>query len=57
MSTALIVIDVQNDYFPGGAFPLWNAESTLDATLAAITGAKERGEFIVLVQHLSLIHI
>jgi nicotinamidase-related amidase len=53
MSTALIVIDVQNDYFPGGAFPLWNTESTLDAAVAEITRAKERGEFIVLVQHVS----
>jgi nicotinamidase-related amidase len=26
---ALIVIDIQNDYFPGGKFALWNTESTL----------------------------
>ena len=25
---ALIVIDVQNDYFEGGKFPLWNAAET-----------------------------
>lgn len=24
MKNALIVIDIQNDYFPGGAFPLRN---------------------------------
>jgi len=53
MSTALIVIDVQNDYFPGGAFPLWNVGPTLDATVAAIARAKARGELVVLVQHVS----
>ena len=25
----LIVIDIQNDYFPGGHFPLWNTKATL----------------------------
>lgn len=25
---ALIVIDVQNDYFSGGKLPLWNADET-----------------------------
>ncbi len=35
---ALVVIDVQNDYFEGGAFPLWNAEPTLAATEKAILG-------------------
>ena len=34
MSTpALVVIDLQNDYFEGGAFPLWNAEPTLACLL------------------------
>ena len=44
MITALLVIDVQNDYFPGGAFPLWNPEATLEATVAAIGRARSRGE-------------
>ena len=33
---ALVVIDVQNDYFPGGAFPLWAPEAALEATVRAI---------------------
>ncbi|MCA2465681.1 cysteine hydrolase, partial [Vibrio alginolyticus] len=23
-NSALLVIDIQNDYFPNGRFPLWN---------------------------------
>lgn len=53
MSTALIIIDVQNDYFPGGAYPLWNTEQVLDATVAAISRARTRGEHVVLIQHVS----
>lgn len=51
MTTALLVIDVQNDYFPGGAFPLWNQEATLEATVTAIGRARSRGEPVVLVRH------
>lgn len=29
MTKALIVIDIQNDYFPNGAFPLWDTENVL----------------------------
>ena len=50
---ALIVIDVQNDYFPGGAFPLWNPEAALAATLRAIGAAQARGVPVILVQHVA----
>lgn len=50
---ALIVIDVQNDYFPGGAFTLWNAEAALTATERAIRQALARGLTVVHVQHVS----
>jgi len=30
MTRALLVIDIQNDYFPGGKFPLWNPEAVLE---------------------------
>ena len=49
----LIVIDVQNDYFPGGAFPLWNAPATLAATLRAINAAQARGLPVIHVQHVA----
>ncbi|EKO3933610.1 cysteine hydrolase [Vibrio fluvialis] len=49
--TALIVIDVQNDYFPAGAYPQHLAEQTLANTLSAIDIAQQRGWSVVLVQH------
>ncbi len=51
MTKALVVIDVQNDYFADGGFPLWNAEATLDRVEAAMQRARARGIPIVLVQH------
>ena len=51
MTTALLVIDVQNDYFPSGAFPLWNPEATLEATVAAIGRARSRGEPVIFIRH------
>lgn len=48
---ALIVIDLQNDYFPDGKFPLWNTESTLANVEAAIANARARQIPVVLVQH------
>ncbi|ROR18368.1 nicotinamidase-related amidase [Comamonas sp. BIGb0124] len=54
MSTpALVVIDLQNDYFEGGAFPLWNAEPTLAAVEKAIRMARAKGLPVVFVQHVA----
>lgn len=50
---ALIVIDPQNDYFPGGAFPLWNTEAALAAMLQAVSRAQAAGIPIVYVQHIA----
>lgn len=50
---ALIVIDVQNDYFPGGLYPLWNADRTLTSIIAAIRLAKGKGIPVILVQHIA----
>jgi nicotinamidase-related amidase len=51
--TALIVIDIQNDYFPEGLFPLWNAEATLANIVTAIANATAQGVPIILVQHIA----
>jgi nicotinamidase-related amidase len=50
---ALVVIDIQNDYFEGGAFPLWNAEPTLAATENAIRKARAKGMPVVFIQHIA----
>jgi len=53
MTTTLLLIDLQNDYFPGGKYPLWNADAPLAATEAAIARARQEGIGIVHVQHVS----
>ena len=53
MTTALLLIDLQNDYFEGGRYPLWNAEATLAAAVAEADAARARGEPVVLVQHVA----
>ncbi|MCL2658209.1 MAG: isochorismatase family protein [Betaproteobacteria bacterium] len=50
---ALIVIDLQNDYFPAGAFPQWNTEATLATAEKAIAAAHARDIPVVLVQHVA----
>ncbi|WP_062268719.1 cysteine hydrolase family protein [Endozoicomonas arenosclerae] len=49
-SPALILIGYQNDYFPGGQFPLWNMEAVLEKALDAIERARKAGIPIILVQ-------
>lgn len=53
MKNALLVIDIQNDYFPGGAFTLENAESACKGAVDAIEQAKRDGWMVVGVQHLN----
>ena len=53
MTRALVVIDIQNDYFPGGALPLWQAEDTEARILDAIGRAQAAGDRVILVRHLA----
>ncbi len=53
MGKALLVIDLQKDYFPAGKFPLWNTEATLEALERAIALAHEQGVHVVVVQHVA----
>lgn len=50
---ALIVIDVQNDYFPTGAYPLHDSPAVLARTLQAVHAAQAHGVPVVLVQHVA----
>lgn len=51
MSTALIVVDIQNDYFPGGRFPLENSEQALTSALEHIAQAKQAGHVVIGIRH------
>ncbi|MFL1913879.1 cysteine hydrolase family protein [Plesiomonas shigelloides] len=51
--TALLIIDLQNDYFAAGAFPLWQAEVTKDRIVAFMHKAQAAGVEIIHVQHIA----
>lgn len=53
MATALLVIDLQNDYFPGGKFPLWNTDVVLQNIERAIEKATAQGIPVVHIQHVA----
>lgn len=53
MSRTLLVIDIQNDYFAGGALPLWEAERVEARVVAAMNAARTAGDRIVLVRHVA----
>ncbi|WP_185922808.1 cysteine hydrolase family protein [Hafnia paralvei] len=50
---ALIVIDIQNDYFDGGNYPQWNTEDTLSKIENAVAKAQLKSIPIILVQHVA----
>ncbi|PSU30549.1 cysteine hydrolase family protein [Photobacterium lutimaris] len=50
---ALLVIDLQNDYFPGGKFPLWNTTQTLNNIKTAIDKANSQNIPVIHIQHIA----
>ena len=52
--TALVVIDIQNDYFPGGAMELEGAEAAGTKAGAAIRHFREKKLPVIHVRHLSV---
>lgn len=52
--TALLLIDIQNDYFPGGAFELEGTEAAAKNARAALDLFRERGLAVVHVRHESV---
>jgi nicotinamidase-related amidase len=50
---ALLVIDLQNDYFPGGKFALWNTDATIRNIEAAIAAARAVGIPVIHIQHIA----
>ncbi|MGL6259980.1 cysteine hydrolase family protein [Vibrio sp. WXL210] len=50
---ALLVIDLQNDYFPEGKYPLWNTQQTLANIKQAIARANEQQIPVINIQHIA----
>lgn len=50
---ALLIIDLQNDYFPEGKFPLHNTVQTLSNIKIAIDKANQQNIPIILIQHIA----
>lgn len=51
MSRALLVIDVQNEYFPGGQLPITHPHDHLANILRVMDAATDAGVPVVVVQH------
>jgi nicotinamidase-related amidase len=48
---ALVLIDIQNDYFPGGKWPLSGVESAADNAAKILEAARRAGDLVVHVRH------
>jgi nicotinamidase-related amidase len=51
MSRALVIVDIQNDYFPGGAYPLVGPEDAAAAARKVLDAYRASGEAVLHVQH------
>ncbi len=51
---ALILIDIQNDYFPGGRNPLVGAEAAARVACEVLEKSRQEHHTIIHVQHISL---
>ncbi|MDO5612757.1 MAG: cysteine hydrolase family protein [Paracoccus sp. (in: a-proteobacteria)] len=48
---AIIAVDIQNDYFPGGKFPLDGMDAAAANAARVIQAGRDRGDLIVHVRH------
>lgn len=48
---ALIVVDIQNDYFPNGKWPLVSAEAAADNAARLIQAFRDSGQQVVHIRH------
>ncbi|MDV4150762.1 isochorismatase family protein [Clostridium sp. AL.422] len=53
MKKALLVIDIQKEYFKNGKFALWNTDNTLNNIENAIKKANISNIPVILIQHVS----
>ncbi|MDY7527331.1 MULTISPECIES: cysteine hydrolase family protein [Cryobacterium] len=53
MSTGIVVIDIQKDYFPGGAYPLSGSESAAVVARGVLDSARATGTTVIHFQHIA----
>lgn len=53
MTKALLLIDLQNDYFEDGKFPLWNTANVLGNIKQLIIKLQKQGIPVIHVQHIA----
>jgi nicotinamidase-related amidase len=51
MTAALVLIDIQNDYFPGGRWPLVGIEAAAANAARLLEAARAAGDLVVHVRH------
>jgi nicotinamidase-related amidase len=49
--SALIVVDIQNDYFPGGKWPLVGVDAAADNAARIINATRDAGDLVVHIRH------
>ena len=54
MKTSLILVDIQNDYFTGGLWPVDEMNTVANAAAKVLTQARDAGEHIVHIRHEAL---
>jgi len=54
MTSALLIIDIQNDYFPGGAMALVNPDAAAANAAKLLTAHRKKGLPVIHMQHLSV---
>jgi nicotinamidase-related amidase len=54
MSQALVIIDIQNDYFAGGRMPLAGPEAAAARAATLLEAFRKRGATVLHVQHISM---
>jgi nicotinamidase-related amidase len=54
MKKALVIVDIQNDYFPGGKMELHASEAAGARAGALLAHFRERGSPVIHIQHISL---
>ncbi|HKI92667.1 MAG TPA: cysteine hydrolase family protein [Gaiellaceae bacterium] len=51
MARALVIVDIQDDYFPGGKFPLVGPDAAAERAASLLEAFRAAGETVVHVRH------